>query len=420
MQDLPRNKLQDIIEEASDIINCHRKDILTLFPSPTYWTHVLTRACGDGYEKGINALVDVTKITNSSRDIIRALQDLSMENPSKDDTKIKLIELTEILVNESDLEKGTAYWAIESWAKALNIGIPPAETFSCTWKVTVEGQYNRGSGRWDLLGTTPCDVTIPPDHRIKLVPTPMSSEDFSFWVRRVEMIERVEYLDLAGQPKITDKNLSVLKQFLNLVGLDLSTTMITNGGLTFIGDLRKLDQLHLNNCRQISDKGLNSLCTLGNLTSLWLTKNQAISKEGLEYLSRLPSLSKLTLRRTGIKGKALSTLEKKKSLQLLDISYTDISDISLAYLYDLNHLESLMLAGCKEITDNGIAHLRKVQSLRRLVLSDTKITNKSLEHLKGLKNLEVLELERCWKIKKNHLNTIQRPGLRIILGDNRT
>jgi len=286
--------------------------------------------------------------------------------------------------------------------------------FNSTWDMEVRSRpANEFLTEWKRKGRTPPGVLIPPNHVIGLRPEGLTPDNFATWANFLDKVERIYYLNLSGA-NITDESLKSLSR-LHLEELDLSETAITNNGLAYLKNNPGLMSLNLGNCQWISDEGLRHIQDLTHLTRLYL-KNLRVSNTGLDYLRRLFRLTHLVLRGTNISGTGLLILEGLYNLRYLDISRTQIDDAGLLPICRFRYLETLLLEGCKIITKAGVAHLTCLIRLRKLGLSDSNITDESLEHIKKLTSLEELTLARCWRVTRRGINTVRRPGLRIVLG----
>jgi len=92
---------------------------------------------------------------------------------------------------------------------------------------------------------------------------------------------------------------------------------------------------------------------------------------------------------TVVKLSALTQLER------LDLSECSITDKGLAQLRAIPGLRELLLCGCTELTDEGLAHLAALPHLASVDLSECSVSDTGLAHLWGLKELRVLTLEGC-------------------------
>jgi Leucine-rich repeat (LRR) protein len=96
---------------------------------------------------------------------------------------------------------------------------------------------------------------------------------------------------------------------------------------------------------------------------------------------------------------AFESVGRIKTLEILGVSGTEITDNGLAGLGSLSNLKNLGLWGCKNITDSGLAHLEKHTSLEFLDLRKCKeITDAGMKHVGKLKNLKYLYLYKNKKI----------------------
>jgi hypothetical protein len=118
--------------------------------------------------------------------------------------------------------------------------------------------------------------------------------------------------------------------------------------------------------------------------------NTKVTDAGLTHLEEMSSLEELNLYGTGVSQKAVASLKRMKSLQVLKLPVA-IDDAGLEQLKDLRALRVLSVYGMG-ITDAGLVHLRDRAALEELDLSHTSISDIGLIHLKELKKLEVLNL----------------------------
>jgi len=391
------NRPREVLKEIG-------KDLVT---SPSDFFSVMIEICGSDCRREIEVLAEVLKVEPPPLTIIETLKSLNRKVMLPEQMELELAKLIKKLIDYSELDKSTAYWVIESWALALGVSVSSPKTFSCTWQVKVEVRTDldadkwEKAGEWETLDSTPGVINIPPYHDYKLVPQNMDSECFPIWVQHLDVASEIEYLDLSGQD-ITDDALASLEKFRKLEWLDLSATEITNKGISNLLVLRGLKHLYLNNCHWITDEGLEKLSRLENLRSLHLAKNPTLSNKGLRFLKRMSQLIQLDLSEMGIKNAALFAIEGMPFLEDLDVSYTDITDGALASLRTFPRLEKISLAGCRKVSNDGIAHLQAVGSLRDLNLSETGITDEGINYLERLK-LTKLRVWGCWGIKDKAL-----------------
>jgi hypothetical protein len=116
------------------------------------------------------------------------------------------------------------------------------------------------------------------------------------------------------------------------------------------------------------------------------------SDKSLALLRRLTSLSELYLRRTQVTNDGLVHLKGLTSLSVLYLSGTQVTNDGLVHLKGLTSLSMLSLDGT-QVTNDGLVHLKGLTSLSVLSLSGTQVTNDGLVHLKGLTSLSMLYLD---------------------------
>lgn len=142
-----------------------------------------------------------------------------------------------------------------------------------------------------------------------------------------------------------------------------------------------------------------------------------LDREGLELLAELPKLEELLLDRKKLQDEHCEILAGCRSLKVLAIPHTQVSDVGLAALAPVTTLDRLHLAGCNAIdgsafeklhtlqtlqtldlnqtgtTDSALKHIARFPILRSLSLSDTKVTDAGLQEIAPLTKLMTLTLD---------------------------
>ncbi|MFB9124403.1 hypothetical protein E2553_35295 [Paraburkholderia dipogonis] len=233
--------------------------------------------------------------------------------------------------------------------------------------------------------TTPQDPGLglqsPSEASASIIEKAVRSElRLEFGRLRTDDFDRVEKLDLAGQPSLTE--LTALKWLTHLAELDLSGC-ISLRDITVIQKLQRLRALRLGYCPQISS--LASIESLPDLTEL-----------SLEACARVSDIGPLwNLRKLGYLN--------------LDgcASIFDVEDLAR-----LDELNTLILANCQNIKD--IRPLGQLRNLSDLYLNNTMI--KDVSPLARLIRLEKLELQGCANIESieplHHLYDLTYLGLK--------
>jgi hypothetical protein len=144
----------------------------------------------------------------------------------------------------------------------------------------------------------------------------------------------------------------------------------TGSGLSYLRDIPTLREVKIGG-GALTAEGLASLQFLPKLETLWFyDTNGNLTDEMMAHIKHLTSL------------KHLSWIGKASQ----DIGH--VTDASFAYLHSLEHLESLVLNFCQEITAEGLLGLaRACKSLKRLMIYDCKSVDEE-----GVKALRAMGL----------------------------
>ncbi len=186
---------------------------------------------------------------------------------------------------------------------------------------------------------------------------------------------------------ITDGGFEHLKKIQNLQTIDLSNTAVTGARLKVLSELQKLSVLDLMRSK-LTDKGLSTL-SHPKIEILRLGRTP-IQGRGLSALAHLPLLSTLDL-----SGCPLQDVHCKHlpSAPLVELRLEDcpITDKAVAHIADCSRLEKLLLSGTG-VTDAGTVELCRLKSLRVLWLERTKISDETLESIATESNITHLNL----------------------------
>ena len=109
------------------------------------------------------------------------------------------------------------------------------------------------------------------------------------------------------------------------------------------------------------------------------------------FLTALEDLEVLELTASSNVDSFLTNVRHSKQLKNIDLSKTDVSEIGISSLTQLNRLEGLNLDGCL-ISPAFITELVKLTTLRSLELENTTFENDSFEGITKLKQLSALSL----------------------------
>ncbi|KAK7276082.1 hypothetical protein RIF29_17214 [Crotalaria pallida] len=183
-------------------------------------------------------------------------------------------------------------------------------------------------------------------------------------------------INLSGSRLFTHVGLLnlVLNCSSNLVEIDLSNrTDLTDSAAKAIAEAVNLERLLLGRCKSITDMGIGCIAV----------KCSKLRCVGLRWCIRVTDF-----------GVGLIAI-KCKQIRSLDLSYLPITEKCLLHIFELKHLEDLVLEHCLGIDDEGLASLKASnKSMKMLNLSKCQnITHIGLTSLtNGAQNLEKLIL----------------------------
>nr|XP_034357311.1 dynein regulatory complex subunit 6 isoform X2 [Arvicanthis niloticus] len=174
-------------------------------------------------------------------------------------------------------------------------------------------------------------------------------------IRLSERCPNLHYLNLRNCVHLTDLAIEYIASMLSLISIDLSGTLISNEGMSILSRHRKLREVSLSECVNVTDFGIRAYCK----TSL--------------------------------------------ALEHLDVSYcaqlTD--DIIKTIAIFCTRITSLNIAGCPKITDAGMEILSaRCHYLHILDISGCiQLTDQMLQDLQiGCKQLRILKMQFCKSI----------------------
>lgn len=193
----------------------------------------------------------------------------------------------------------------------------------------------------------------------------------------LDQLPALEALGL-GEIQVGDLTINRITKMAGLRTLVLSQATASNGGLATLGTLRELERLYLDNTgaddvtvvglaplrelralhlanSQVSEDALPVLRTFTQLDEL--TIGDTRMRAGVADLAAWPHLRTLTLTGLEVGDAALASIAQRKTLVTLDLSATEIHDITP--LVALAHLRTLGLVGAK-LDAAGTAAMKKL------------------------------------------------------------
>ena len=213
---------------------------------------------------------------------------------------------------------------------------------------------------------------------------------------------------------------------------DLHTLRLTGPGVTdaslkSIADLSGLRELDIFGAA-ITDVGLQQLKSLTLLTSLRVASpaggpRTQINGPGLTILRPMLHLIHLDFSGTTFGDRAMPLLESLTGLKSLNLSGTEVTEISLGTLRQLRNLEILAfgsgpgLAG--KVTGSALYAVRDIETLRELHLYGVTLSATAFDVLEGLRRLSYLDLRKTGLTDADvpELVRLKHVGV-ILLGEN--
>eukprot|EP00210_Caulerpa_lentillifera_P004114 g3923.t1 len=230
----------------------------------------------------------------------------------------------------------------------------------------------------------------------------------------------LEKLELSGCCNISDIGIELLYGLRNLKHLNLSMysgkkpmtcvdcsnkDKLTDQSLRFVGGIIGLQTLDLSHRSNLTTEGFSSLDKLRSLEHLNLSWT-GLTDNCLTILQYFPKLRSLDVSGCSLTENCLSgKLNLASSLTQLNLSnLPGMNDVFLKEMTVLSNLQSLCLSHCKKLTDSGLQHLTKFQSLALLQANTCKgITGSGLLYLSALPHLRKLHLNEAMDTNIDHI-----------------
>eukprot|EP00873_Tetraselmis_striata_P032876 jgi/Tetstr1/453140/TSEL_040162.t1 len=207
---------------------------------------------------------------------------------------------------------------------------------------------------------------------------------------------------------VTDAGCSALASLQALKHLSLrGCHSITATGVAALGALTGLEHLNLLNLQKfdVTDQSLRSLTPLRNLETLSLGDTHGgnnVTDRGLNALANFRHMRNLSLwwMHWGSGDLGLLAMPAMAGMTSLDLQgCINVRDASLYALAPLQKLASLQLARCTNITDGGLVAVAHLAGLTNLNLNNCyRVTDIGMQSVAQLPALEVLNLEGCCEI----------------------
>ena len=199
-----------------------------------------------------------------------------------------------------------------------------------------------------------------------------------------------------------------------VVGIDLSSTWVTDADTARLGRLSGLRKLDLSHTK-ITDVGLEHLRGLNQVVDLNLYFAEYITDSGIAHIKGWTQLKHLNLRGTKVTSRVFDHLQGLENLRSLDLSSTEITDAGFENLASLPHLETLAIGG-NRVLGPGLSLLKLLPALKHLDVGGIQRVDSGLWGiaLNDSNMQKIGELTRLETLKLNGANLsdrgLDRPG----------
>jgi hypothetical protein len=122
-------------------------------------------------------------------------------------------------------------------------------------------------------------------------------------------------------------------------------------------------------------------------------QRQTIDGDTIEAIAKYPHLKSLSLFGTSVDDEDIARLASLKKLQMIDLSFTDVTGEGMSHFTKMPALVWIRLDGCK-VGDTDLKVLADMPELAMLHLARTNVTDKGLKYIRGI-NLVLLDLQSC-------------------------
>jgi len=201
---------------------------------------------------------------------------------------------------------------------------------------------------------------------------------------------RLEVLHLEGNRTMTDDGLRAFAEMKSLRHLRLSGPF-TDRGMTHLAAIRSLKVLWLE-APNVTEEGLRPLCQSRSIERLCVPLMDRITDRGVAYLRAMPKLKALGA------GNAHS------------------ADGGLASLASLTSTEVLAIKGGSSLTDDGLRPLANMPKLRALEIYSSRITDQGLAYLYPCKTLDSIQIKSSVPVSRQGIAKLKTelPNVQIL------
>ena len=150
---------------------------------------------------------------------------------------------------------------------------------------------------------------------------------------------------------------------------------LSGAGLALLAEAPALEEVRLIRCTGISH--LDDLCDISGLKKLELSSSR--KSLSLEPLVACRNLKEIILTGKQFDDASLESISKIRSLEVIELNNTVITDQGVATLAELPNLKKLKIADCKKFNGGAFEQFADPHPLEKLNLSETGLNDDGLE-----------------------------------------
>ncbi|KAF4044280.1 Leucine rich repeat [Phytophthora infestans] len=237
----------------------------------------------------------------------------------------------------------------------------------------------------------------------------------SEWGRHVNRLPELLVASFQGCTGLSKETIEMLKLSTKLTTLNLSgCANVDDKCVKSLRQLEHLKSLQLVGCRRLTDKGVKRLFKLTKLEKLRLGRCRKLTDDAFGgFVDSFPKLRELDVSNCRLSERAMQHIGQVKSLEVLVIrGCQDISDVGMASLAELTNLKyfdarhcgkihsiptewtqlEVLLLGYTAFAESDAAVLQYLTKLQELELRKCRIMKRGFQFISRLKHLERLEV----------------------------
>ncbi|MGL6225548.1 MAG: leucine-rich repeat domain-containing protein [Thermoguttaceae bacterium] len=179
-----------------------------------------------------------------------------------------------------------------------------------------------------------------------------------------------------------------------LIELNINTPDLTLEDMELIAQLKDLQRLNFEDCRNFSDEFAQKLIPLQSQLKVLKIGNSIITDESAEVFAGMPNLVDLNLHHNASVGDGTCRkLVNMDKLEKLNLIYTGTTDVGTLSLKKIPNLKSLDLRGCNVVSNLGMRNVGQIAGLKMLQHRSDAVNDEGLANLTSCENMESLYLQ---------------------------